>query len=42
MSGFAYIYEDPDYDDDLSWQELEDWEEDQMNETLSPYETVNS
>lgn len=42
MNSFAYIYEDPDYDDDLNWQEQEDCEEDQMNEELSPFETVNS
>lgn len=29
MSRFARITEDPEYDDDLTWDELEAWEEDE-------------
>ena len=28
MSRFAKITEDPEYDDDATWQELEDYDED--------------
>lgn len=42
MSRFSIVFEDPEYDDDLNWQELEDLDEDDQNEQMSPYETVNS
>jgi hypothetical protein len=34
MSRFARITEDPEYDDDATWQELEDLEEDQFFEQI--------
>lgn len=42
MSRFSIVFEDPEYDDDLNWQEMEDLDEDDQNEDLSSYETVSS
>ena len=35
MSKIGFTYEDPDYyDDDVTWQDMEDQDEDMLNEEL--------
>ena len=42
MSKIGFTFEDPDYygDEDLSWQELEDQDEDQFNDANTQPDTL--
>jgi hypothetical protein len=41
-SRFATLYEDPSYEDEVEWAELEVPELDEIAEDLSPFNTSNS